>query len=260
MNVQKVKEKIQSFIERGELINKKERHIPERGLLVPEYIAGPMLNEWIDEISVYNERYLKTHPLYSSIKEICDNYKGSIRSCDKMISKLKVILSDEEFWSELYVELTEVKNDDKDKKELLSILRSICNSEEDVYLSENDERIAQIDKFGSLMEQLSRDGFIRFKKDTLGNYYDIIIYDKAFNKGEIDNKSQNTTNIYVSGDVNNSNFSTGDFPNQKSSNYTTGDKKKTFFEKYWFPLLLTIISAAAVIYYQNYALLFCNVL
>ena len=51
------------------------------------------------------------------------------------------------------------------------------------------------------------------------------------------------TNIYISGNVNNSNLSTGTNSNQtlSNANQNQSNDKKTLFEKYWFPLIIVLI-------------------
>ena len=55
--------RIYEFLKRGEEIRIKEIH-DVRGI---SSVSGPLFNAWIDEIKVFNERYLKKHPLYESI-------------------------------------------------------------------------------------------------------------------------------------------------------------------------------------------------
>lgn len=56
---------------------------------------------------------------------------------------------------------------------------------------------------------------------------------------------QSVTNVYFQGDITGSNIATGNNAEQKHKSVPV--EKKAWFEKYWFPLLLALISAAAVI-------------
>ena len=132
MDAAKMKEKVQSFIYRGEIINKKERHKPDDGIIMPEYVSGPFLDEWINEISVFNERYLKLHPLYQSIGDICKKYKWVFSPCEELIGKLKALLSDEDFWKESCSASDVCRGQSSEKDALLSILVNIYNSGEEL--------------------------------------------------------------------------------------------------------------------------------
>lgn len=58
--------KINEFIQRGEHIGKVEYHPAEGGFAI-SYVSGPLYDAWMGEINIFNERYLKKHPLYKSI-------------------------------------------------------------------------------------------------------------------------------------------------------------------------------------------------
>jgi len=57
MNLSEQKLKVDEFIKRGEEILVQENHIPERGIIMTEYIAGPLFDAWMGEINIFNERY-----------------------------------------------------------------------------------------------------------------------------------------------------------------------------------------------------------
>ena len=62
MNIKDAKEKIKDFINRGEVIQVVEKHEPEDGIIMPSFVSGPKLDQWINEIFIFNQRYLKKHP------------------------------------------------------------------------------------------------------------------------------------------------------------------------------------------------------
>lgn len=51
------------------------------------------------------------------------------------------------------------------------------------------------------------------------------------------------TNIYITGNVNSSNLATGTNSNQTLTNINQDqlDDKKSWFEKYWFPLIIALL-------------------
>lgn len=252
MDAAKMKEKVQSFIYRGEIINKKERHKPDDGIIMTEYVSGPLLDEWISEISVFNERYLKLHPLYQSIGDICKKYKRVFSPCDELIGKLKALLADEDFWKENGSSSNVCRGQLSEKDELLSILVDIYNSGQELYISDNDNRVSHINNYQNVLKLLNNEGFFSaFKEDVIGGF-EIELSEKTFNSNVEDRESTkldipNVTNIFIAGDVHDSNLSTGENTNQELSNQYVPNSKKSFFEKYWLPIIIAIIGAVATI-------------
>lgn len=103
-----LKTKVDSFIKRGEEILIKEKHIPERGNAMPSYVSGPLLDAWMGEINIFNERYLNNHPLYNSIHATYFHYKKQFSACEKMLGHLRALTADDEYWRE---NETKSKND-----------------------------------------------------------------------------------------------------------------------------------------------------
>ncbi len=93
-----LKEKVCSFIQRGEEILVKERHTPERGIVMPSYVSGPLLDAWMGEIIIFNERYLKKHPLHDSIYTTYLRYKEQFSCCGDMLGHLRALATDDEFF------------------------------------------------------------------------------------------------------------------------------------------------------------------
>lgn len=90
-------EKINNFIKRGEEIKVLEYH---PALAFPAYVSGPKFDVWMNDIHVFNERYLKDHPLYDSISKTYSTYKKkSSSSCDDMLGYLRTLASDAEFFN-----------------------------------------------------------------------------------------------------------------------------------------------------------------
>ena len=131
---------------------------------------------------------------------------------------------------------------------LLSFLldmHNVCDGE--IYFEDNDSRLKDIPHYEKALKRLDADGFfITYKPDVTGGY-EIELSEKAlaYHKGQKYKKESttNVTNIYISGNVNGSNLSTGTNSNQTltNANQKQSSDKKTWFEKYWFPLIITLL-------------------
>lgn len=128
------KSKVAEFIQRGEKIKELEYH-PAQGGFPISYVSGPKFDAWIGEINIYNERYLKKHPLHNSIHTTYFHYKNNPSSCDDMLGHLRALVTDDEFFAETHVETNyTVSHKEKTIDQLISddILR--CQQ----YLSNKD--------------------------------------------------------------------------------------------------------------------------
>lgn len=98
------KAKIHGFIKRGEEIRNSEYH-PAQGGFPLSYVDGPKFDTWMGEINIFNERYLKMHPLYNSIHNTYFFYKKNLSSsCDDMLGHLRALASDDEFFKDIAAE------------------------------------------------------------------------------------------------------------------------------------------------------------
>lgn len=89
--------KIETFIARGEVIMKEEyHHITEPGLAMPDYISWPKSDQWFGEISIFNSRALKDHPLHDQIAEVCKKHNRSFSAHEDMMGYLRALLTDNE--------------------------------------------------------------------------------------------------------------------------------------------------------------------
>ena len=173
MNIKDAKEKIKDFINRGEVIQVVEKHEPEDGIIMPSFVSGPKLDQWINEIFIFNQRYLKKHPLYDSIEQVCNNYKKSFDPCKTMLGYLNTLLHDDDFREEEFT-----------PKEALPTNNTTP-------------------------------------------------------------QQPTVTNIYVAGNVNGSNLASINSSAQASTDSEEkSEPKKSWFEKYWFPLILALITVA----------------
>lgn len=250
MNVNQQKDKIEEFVQRGEVIKKEEKHVPEKGFIMCDYVSGPMLDQWINEINIFNDRYLKKHQLYEQIKNVCIKYKKMFSPCDDIIGYLKTILVDVEFWDDQIGDINHTQNSvisDEAERMLSALLdmHNLCDGE--IYLEDNDSKVKDIPNYEKALKRLNAEGFfITYKPDVTGGY-EIELSEKALayrkNQNYKKEPTTNVTNIYISGNVNGSNLSTGTNSNQTltNSNQNQSGDKKTWFEKYWFPLIIALL-------------------
>ena len=90
------KQQILEFVSRGEEIAQKEYNASG---YIP-HISGPLFEAWMNEINIFNERYLKDHPLYSHIRSTYFHHKAQITSHKFMMGHLSALASDTEYWKE----------------------------------------------------------------------------------------------------------------------------------------------------------------
>ena len=96
MNKAEQKQKISEFITRGELIG--EQEINEFAGV--SQVKGSQYETWMSEISVFNERHLKDHPLYSDIHSAFFHRNTSRKSYQNMMGHLKALVTDTDYWGE----------------------------------------------------------------------------------------------------------------------------------------------------------------
>lgn len=89
------KEYIDELIKRGESLERSEYHPLADGFSY-SHISGPQYDQWISEIKILNERYLKSHPLYESIKSA---FKKS-KAYSELMGYLRALAEDDVFWEE----------------------------------------------------------------------------------------------------------------------------------------------------------------
>lgn len=92
--------KVLEFIKRGDIIKKKEFHPAENGFPF-SYVSGPLYNAWMGEINIFNERYLKKHPLNKSIHDSYFHRNNNPSSFDDMMGYLRALSVDDEYFMTL---------------------------------------------------------------------------------------------------------------------------------------------------------------
>lgn len=63
------KDKVNDFIRRGNDIKATEFH-PAQGGFPFSYVGGPKFDIWMSDINIFNERYLKSHPLHIAFTQL----------------------------------------------------------------------------------------------------------------------------------------------------------------------------------------------
>lgn len=92
------KSKVLQYIRRGEEIGIKEYNKPE-GIGVSQ-VKGPLYEVWMSEINVFNERYLKDHPLHADIHTAFFHHNTNRKCYQNMMGHLRALASDSEYWHE----------------------------------------------------------------------------------------------------------------------------------------------------------------
>lgn len=99
--------KVYEFISRGIEIEKQESHTSDGPYQITS-VSGPMFDQWMGEINIFNERYLKQHPLYDSIHTTYFHRNTKPSSFNNMMGHLRALSADDEF-------LGKSDNDEKEK-------------------------------------------------------------------------------------------------------------------------------------------------
>ena len=100
MNKIEQKEKIISFISEAKIIeNKEHKNFYNQGILMPDYIGGPLCDAWLNNINIFTKRYLTDHPLYNKIQEVYDYKNSKFSTFEDMLSLLISLSNDDEYWT-----------------------------------------------------------------------------------------------------------------------------------------------------------------
>ncbi len=94
--------RVLEFVARGEEIGKKEYSTSG---LIPS-ISGPLFEAWMNEIKIFNDRYLKEHPLHETINSTVFHHKGQLSSHKNMMGHLRALSCDTEYWQGVQSEST----------------------------------------------------------------------------------------------------------------------------------------------------------
>lgn len=154
-----LRKKVEELISHGEEIGSKESHPSARGC--NNIVSGPLFDKWMGEINIFNERYLKNHPLHNSIYSTYFHRQNKESSYDDMMGHLRALEADEEF-------LGVFENTNEEEKTM------------------GNKAIAQmlledIDRCKSFLENPSDEDYGRSVYDEITGRYDSII--SEFGKG-----------------------------------------------------------------------------
>lgn len=92
-----LKIRVDQFIQRGTDIGRLEFHSAGGGYPF-SYVSGPMFDTWMGEISIFNEGYLKGHPLHDSISATYSRYRKNSSSHAEMMGHLRALSADTDFF------------------------------------------------------------------------------------------------------------------------------------------------------------------
>lgn len=92
-----LKVKVDEFIQRGVDIGRIEFHPAGNGSPI-SYVSGPLYDAWMGEINIFNERYLKEHPLHDSIATTYSHYRKNLSSHNEMMGHLRALSADTDFF------------------------------------------------------------------------------------------------------------------------------------------------------------------
>lgn len=185
--------------------------------------------EWILKIDqVSEEKFdMKAQPkLFDLIDKIPEIKKAFTTPNTKGFPQIENIYSQPVFidWSEeVKVELRKLKQDELVK-----------------------ETIALFDKFTGWTDKKLFNELSSKLKSIKNNYSDYIVVDaKQESVSTTSAPAQSVTNYYFQGNMTGSNIATGN--NSEQEYKVAPSENKSWFEKYWFPLLLALIGAAGTI-------------
>lgn len=99
-----IKAKVDGFIRRGIDIGRMEFH-PAGGGFPFSYVSGPLYDTWMGEVNIFNERYLKEHPLHDSISATYSNYRKNSSSLNEMLGHLRALSADADFFKANLIQL-----------------------------------------------------------------------------------------------------------------------------------------------------------
>ena len=98
---------IDELIRLGSTALQSEQKSPGERIIAPDYLDGPNYTEFKSKLKLFNERYLKEHPLYQEIKRELKSY-SPISACKNIVQHLQTIREDELFLSQFKESIVDV--------------------------------------------------------------------------------------------------------------------------------------------------------
>lgn len=152
---------VNDLLERGEKIGVEEIQ-PSVDNFFPDYIDGPKYDIWMNEVNIFNERYLKDYPIYDCIKNTFHNHKCNSSAYNDMIGYLRVLEADDQFWEE--IDKREIKMGfrqlPKDSERILEELVHAENPSDYLSALYQCARGKEQDILHGIIKELSDKGFI----------------------------------------------------------------------------------------------------
>lgn len=158
-----LKQKIDSLIQRGEIIGKEEYHPVGDGVPV-SYVSGEQFDQWMSEITIISERHLKTHPLYESIHTLVLKYRRRPSAHKEMMGYLRALSEDAEFFNKYEHRKDTVnmsfRNLPSNSEQLLKGLLDSSNPTE--YLADKFKNISdsEDDELRGIIRELKEEGYL----------------------------------------------------------------------------------------------------
>lgn len=154
--------KLLKLIEQGNKVGKEEYHPAENGFPFA-YISGPQYAQWMSEINIFNERYLRNHPLYKSIHTTYFHKDTDSNAYDNMMGYLKALIVDEEFWTGSVEQLANVSKSQVYKHEE----RGVIMSKKKVFIVHGHDELAKV-QMARFIEKLDLKAIILHEQPNSG--------------------------------------------------------------------------------------------
>lgn len=148
-----IKVKVDEFIQRGIDIGRMEFH-PTGGGCPFSYVSGPLYDTWMGEVNIFNERYLKEHPLHDSISATYSHYRKNSSSLKEMMGHLRALSTDSDFFKSNILQLSD------------SAGRSIMSNK--VFIVHGHDDTAKLDMARTL-EKAGFEAIILHEKSDMGS-------------------------------------------------------------------------------------------
>lgn len=96
MTLKERHDKLNSLIGKGQVMafEASRRQVIDYSFTIPK----AEFEAWMGAVNTYNERYLKMHPQYNSIRTAFFHRKNLLDHCEKMVGLLQAVSNDTEFW------------------------------------------------------------------------------------------------------------------------------------------------------------------
>lgn len=104
---------VKNFITRGKNIERKCKVQNEAALadgILMSGVYGNEFNAWLGEINIFNERYLKDHPLYNAIKNTYFFSRSRGTTFEDMMGHLAALATDKDYWGDVSMQSNHIND------------------------------------------------------------------------------------------------------------------------------------------------------